>query len=140
MNPPDQIFDPWSTCERMGVTIVRTRLRNARGYTDGHSRIWVHDGLTRCEERVALTHELCHIAFGHTGPQPPEVEATVRCLTARWLVPWRCLLSLWGEQIPLPEVAQRLCVTVDVLHDRIEHATAGELTMLEGASCASSAA
>ena len=135
-------FDPWDAADRLGITVVRVPLRNARGYTDGHATIWVHDGLTQCEERVAATHELVHVTQGHVGRQTPEVEELVRKVTARWLVPWSCLMSFWGAELTLEEIATRLCVTAEVVHDRIQHATPQELASVPkvAAVCASLAA
>ena len=133
-------FDPWDAADRLGISVVRVPLRNARGYTDGHSHIWVHDGLTMCEERVATTHELVHITQGHVGLQPPDAEELVRKITARWLVPWPMVVAGLEEDDPLGWIAEHLCVTKDVALDRIAYATCEELVLLEGASCASLAA
>lgn len=133
-------FDPWVEANRLGIEIIREPLEGARGYTDGSHRVWVHDGLSLCEERVTLVHELIHVSFGHCGEQPPDVEAMVRLLTARWLVPWSCLLGAWGETVDVRAVAEMLCVTTDVVLDRIGYATSQELAMLEGALCDSLAA
>ena len=66
----------------------------------------------------------------------------VRKITARWLVPWPCLMSFWGEDLPLRVIAAQLCVTVEVVHDRIQHATTQELALVPkvAAVCASLAA
>ena len=133
-------FDPWVEADRLGIKIIREPLEGARGYTDGHSRIWVHDGLTMCEERVTLVHELCHVSLGHCGEQPPDVECMVRRLTARWLVPWSCLVAAWGERVDVRGVAELLCITPQVVLDRISYAAPHELRMLEGALCDSRAA
>lgn len=138
--PTPPTFDPWDAADRLGITVVRVPLRNARGYTDGHSTIWVHDKLTRCEERVAATHELVHVTQGHVGRQAPEVEELVRRVTARWLVPWPLVLEGLNTSAPLPWIAERLCVTPEVVLDRIAYATCGELAMLRSEQCASLAA
>lgn len=119
----------------MGITIIRTPLRYARAYNDGHSCIWVHDGLTDTEERCSITHEIAHITLGHVGEQPPEVEDITRKVTARWLVPWHRLATAWGDQLNVDDIAEELCVTPGVVYDRITHATAGELWELRGERC-----
>lgn len=140
MIPPDHIFDPWSTCQRLGIEIIREPLKNGRGYTDGSHRIWVHDRLTECEERSTLCHEIVHVTQGHNGRQPPEVEELVRRVTARWLVPWHVVLNGLGAPAPLERIARQLCVTPEIVLDRIAYATCGELAMLRSEQCASLAA
>lgn len=115
----------------MGVDVVRTPLTHARGYTNGWSVIWVHDGLTPVEERVTVTHELVHITQGHTGEQCPETEELVQKITARWLVPWHRLATAWEEGRTVKSLADELIVTPNVIRDRLAHATPEELWVLE---------
>ena len=132
-----QHFDPWATADALGIRITRTLISGARGYTDGCHRIWVDSRLTRPEARVTLTHEIVHIAHGHAGHQPQQVEEMVRRVTARWLVPWWFLLEQWGPQGDLAEIADRLDVTVHCIRDRVAYATNAEaLQLKERASCA----
>jgi hypothetical protein len=131
----EHTFDPWGAAHRLGLTVIRTKLRHARGYTDGCRRIWVDSRLPTCEARVVLTHELVHVTQGHCEGQPPEVEELVRKITARWLIPWHALMGELGEQVPIEWVAEDLCVTPDVVLDRLTYATEAELAMLREASC-----
>lgn len=132
----EQIFDPWEVAYRLGIRVIRGKLHRARGYNDGSHKIWVDSRLSTCEARVTLTHEIAHVIHGHVGRQPPHVEDMVRKVTARWLIPWGALLDEMGEQIPIEWVAEALCVTPDVVLDRLTYATEAELAMLREASCA----
>ena len=134
------VFDPWAACDRLGIEIIREPLRQGRGYTDGSRRIWVHDRLTTCEERSTLTHEIVHVTQGHCGRQPPDVEELVRRVTARWLVPWPLVLEGLTTPAPILWIAEHLCVTPEVVLDRIAYATCEELAMLGGDQCDSLAA
>ena len=133
-------FDPWDAADRLGIEIIREPFTRGRGYTDGSARIWLHDRLTLCEERVTLCHEIVHVTQGHNGKQPPEVEELVRRVTARWLVPWPLVLEGLCTPAPIPWISGQLCVTPEVVLDRIAYATCEELAMLEVGQCASLAA
>lgn len=65
-------------------------------------------------------HELVHIAYGHTTCQPPLVEARVRAITARLLIPFTGLEESWRWATTLDELADELHVTRLVLEDRLD--------------------
>lgn len=131
---PD-IFSPHEVARYLGVSLHYGTLDHAYGYTDGTRNIWLDNRLTAARERSVLTHELFHVIHGHVGRQPHHVEEQVRRSTARLLIPWRAFLAAYGEQVPPHDIADALRVTVDVLHDRIQHATPDELLTMRGASC-----
>ncbi|OBA44927.1 ImmA/IrrE family metallo-endopeptidase [Kocuria sp. ICS0012] len=85
-------------------------LERLSGCTDG-TTIWLDTHLTTTERRCTLTHELVHITRGHTGHQPPAVEAAVREETARLLVPWAALHASRGAQLEIWHLVQELGVT-----------------------------
>ena len=123
------MFDPWALTDERGITVHRTPMRLASGYTDGH-RIWLDEHLTDVEARCALTHELVHISRGHTRHQPAAVEDDVRAQTARLLVPWEAITAHVGSQLDQWHLAQALGVTERVLIDRLHFASAVELQSL----------
>jgi len=125
------IHSPWDAARHLGVTVIRTPLDHARGYTDGCGRIWVDPRQTYVEQTCTLAHELLHVIHGHVGAQPDHVEEEVRRATARWLVPWHRVLEVVGDQLTLYDMAEALSVTTQVLADRLQHATARELERLE---------
>jgi predicted metal-dependent peptidase len=65
-------------------------------------------------------HELVHIAYGHTTCQPPLVEARVRAITAKLLVPFEGLVEAWRWATTVDELADELHVTRLVLEDRLD--------------------
>jgi len=87
--------------------------------TDGH-HIWVDPRMNQTEYRCAVMHELVHIAYGHTTCQPPLVEARVRAITAKLLVPFEGLVEAWRWATTVDELADELHVTRLVLEDRLD--------------------
>lgn len=122
---------PWDVARHLGVTVVRTPLDHALGYSNGCSTIWIDPRQTYIEQTCTLAHELFHVIHGHVGAQPNHVEEEVRRATARWLVPWPRLLEVVGDQLTLYDMAETLSVTPQVLTDRLQHATPRELERLE---------
>jgi len=93
-----------------GIDVHTIPLERLSGCTDG-TTIWLDTHLTTTERRCTLTHELVHITRGHTGHQPPAVEAAVREETARLLVPWAALHASRGAQLEIWHLVQELGVT-----------------------------
>lgn len=91
--------------------------------TDGTTRIWVDPELSQAEYRCVIMHELVHIAYGHTSCQPPMVEARVRAITAKLLVPFPRLEQAWRWATHVTELADELSVTDWVLTDRLDGLT-----------------
>lgn len=90
--------------------------------TDG-THIWVDPRMNQTEYRCAVMHELVHIACGHTTCQPPLVEARVRALTAKLLIPFETLEESWRWATTIDELADELQVTRLVLEDRLDGLT-----------------
>lgn len=86
--------------------------------TDG-TRIWVDPRMNQTEYRCAVMHELVHIGLGHTTCQPPKVEAEVRDITAKLLIPFHALERGWRWAASMDELADELGVTWLVLADRL---------------------
>lgn len=89
------------------------------GRTDGE-HIWLDERLLQVERRCALTHEMVHVALGHTECQPIAREARVRRITAERLITCEALDDAFKWARNLPELADELWVTVPVLKDRLE--------------------
>jgi predicted metal-dependent peptidase len=79
--------------------------------------------MNQAEYRCAVMHELVHIAYGHTTCQPPLVEARVRAITARLLIPFDGLVESWRWATTIDELADELHVTRLVLEDRLDGLT-----------------
>ena len=124
------IFSPQEAADRLGITVITERLPYDYGCTDGSHTIWLDDRLTPVERRCVLTHELFHVMHGHHHGQPRRIEEQIHAATARWLVPWPYLLAAIGEQVTEFDMAEQLNVTVEVLRNRLRHATPAELATL----------
>lgn len=126
------IADPWAElAARPRVTLRWAALGgHVRGATDGIDTIWLDPSLSQRERRCTLAHELTHLDLGHRGPQPPPVEAHVRDVTARWLLPDLALVgAALADQCPA-DAASDLWVTDTVLADRLAHLDAPERASL----------
>ena len=119
------MFDPWQIAAEKRLRIYLANLGGLSGVTDGE-HVWLSPGLTWVEARCTLTHELEHIAVGHTGHQPPAVEGWVRVRVARRLIPLERLLGHRESQEHPAAIAESLDVTLDVLRDRIRGLTLEE--------------
>lgn len=97
--------------------------------TDG-THIWVDPRMNQTEYRCAVMHELIHIAYGHSTCQPPLVEARVRALTAKLLIPFDTLEESWRWATTIDELADELQVTRLVLEDRLDGLTFKEQQQL----------
>lgn len=125
--------DPWVIIEQYPQLEIRTeRLPGITACTDGVATIWLDDRLTQTERRCAVAHELVHLHHGHTGHQSARIERMVRERVARWLVPLEDLAVFRGGELSLWSVAEDLGVTVDVLRDRLDTASAAERAVLCG--------
>lgn len=101
-----------------------------RGLTDG-ATIWLSDRLTQRERRSTLAHELVHIRRGHRGHQPACVEDAVQAEAARWLLPDIHVIADVLAAEPLPEAAQTLWVSDDLLTARLTHLHPSERAYLQ---------
>lgn len=101
-----------------------------RGLTDG-TIIWLSDRLTQRERRSTLAHELVHVRRGHRGHQPACVEDAVQAEAARWLLPDIHELADVLAAEPLPEAAQTLWVSDDLLTARLAHLHPSERAYLQ---------
>ena len=126
------MFQPWGRlCNLAHIAIIWTRPHShAPAATDGTSRIWLDPELNEIERRCALTHELIHIQHGHCGCQPPAIERLVRWEAARLLINFEHLAhhARWAHS--LPELAEELMVTEDVLIDRLQTLDGDQLQTL----------
>lgn len=105
------------------VKVIHQRpARHIPAATDGH-HIWVDPRLNQAEYRSVMMHELVHIAYGHTSCQPPLVEARVRAITAKLLIPFQALKETWRWAATITELADDLHVTRQVLEDRLDGLT-----------------
>lgn len=82
--------------------------------------IWVRLGLSQVQRRCVIEHERQHVLRGPGGVLEEE-ERQVDIATARVLVDIDELLdaALWARS--LPELADELHVTQDVIHCRLAH-------------------
>ena len=93
-----------------------------RAATDGHSTIWMSDGLVQRERRSSLAHELEHIRRGHRGCQSPAVEDHVRAHAARRLLPDITDVAdglVWAQGV-LDVAAEELWVDTATVRARID--------------------
>lgn len=91
------------------------------GATDGRA-ILLDAKLLQVERRCTLAHELEHIRRGHTGCQPPAIEAAVEAAAARWLLPEPRAVAdalVWAG-MDLHLAADHLWVDVDTLAARLD--------------------
>ncbi|OIH85886.1 hypothetical protein BLJ79_03525 [Arthrobacter sp. UCD-GKA] len=126
------MFQPWGKLRQLAhIEIIWTRPHShAPPATDGTSRIWLDPNLNQTEHRCALTHELIHIQHGHCGCQTPAIERLVRWESARLLINFEHLAhhARWAHS--LPELAEELMVTEDVLIDRLQTLDGDQLQRL----------
>lgn len=122
------VFQPWQHLRHFPhIRVIRAALPDGTvARTDGHSTIWLDHDLLQCEERCALTHELVHIERGHRREQPAAVEYAVREETARRLISFEWLVDAMQWSLCPNELADELCVTPEVVRDRIETLTTKE--------------
>lgn len=105
------------------IRIIRRRpAPHIPAATDG-LHIWVDPRMNQTEYRCAVMHELVHIGYGHTTCQPALVEARVRAVTAKLLVPFDTLVESWRWATTINELADELHVTRLVLEDRLDELT-----------------
>jgi len=102
------------------------------GQTDGVD-IWISSRLNPVQRKCTIAHELVHIEWQHSRPQPEHVEMLVRYETARRLLP----ISLAGQcrGATVREVADNFEVTPRVLMDRVASATEEEMELGGCESC-----
>jgi hypothetical protein len=127
------VFNPWAFVGQFrNIKILFADLGGkACGKTDGRGTIWLERRLDLVERRCTLTHELFHIAEGHTSWQDPWTEREVRYLTARALVPFERILHCVLWRIPVDVMKRELRVTDQVIADRIVCLTDEELRYLD---------
>jgi len=113
------MFAPRAKVSEPEIDARTVPLVQLSGCTDG-TTIWLGTHLIMTERRCTLTHELVHLACGHTGHQPPAAEDAVREETARLLVSWAALHDRRGAQLSIWHLAQELEVTERVLADRLQ--------------------
>lgn len=120
MLPAVTLLHPWRELRRMPHIALSWPILHAQlGRTDGHSRIELDRRLGQAERRCTLAHELVHVELGHGCRQPEPVEARVRAMTARRLLPLRALATALAYSLELEHVAFDCWVTRDVLDDRL---------------------
>jgi hypothetical protein len=98
--------------------------------TDGRRFIYMDPRMSQVQRRCAVTHEQVHVAWGHTNGCSHREERAVRAETARQLVAMPDLLAAYRWADNLPEVADELWVTTEVLRDRIDHLDDDETVQL----------
>lgn len=115
-------YDPHAELERMGIPVVRLRMRDTWGvWSPEHRAVVVACGLSPVEERCVLAHEIEHILAGDTGcggadGMRAERQADLRA--ARKLIGLSdfCEARQWASDEQ--ELAAELSVTVWVLRAR----------------------
>lgn len=129
-------YHPWRELAALTPVLVSwARLpQGVWGATDGGHRIWLDDRLGQAERRCTLAHELEHVRRGHTGCQPPAVEASVEHHAARRLIPDVHALAdalVWARG-DLYEAAEELWVDHQTLEARLDraHLHPAEVTIL----------
>ncbi|MCQ9367983.1 ImmA/IrrE family metallo-endopeptidase [Brevibacterium sp. 91QC2O2] len=125
---------PWHDLQRRGHVVISWRADMPAGMyasTNGADLIWMSTRIQQTQRRCSLMHELVHIDMGHRCGQSPGVEARVQRETARRLIPLECLCDTARWAGTVPEAAEALWVTDDVLRDRLTCLTPGEREVLE---------
>jgi len=91
--------------------------------------IWVRTGLTQVQRRCIIEHERQHVLRGPGGDVLAE-ERTVDVATAHALISLEMLVdgARWARS--MPELADELNVTEDVLHVRLRHLHPSERAVL----------
>lgn len=133
---PMGMHHPWGELRRRrDVTLHWARLPHTlTAVTDGRRSIWMAMGLRQVERRCAIDHELAHIELGHEcGPDPShELAASTR--SARRLITVTALEDAVRWTTSLPEMADMLWVTEDVLTVRLHHLHPAETALLRRAA------
>jgi Zn-dependent peptidase ImmA (M78 family) len=104
----------------LGVRVVMTHMPDGflGGYSPLESRIYLDLGLTPCERRSVLAHELGHVYYGHTcdeGPDSP-IERQADTYAATLLVRPEDYAQLERISPDVHYIAEELNVTPDIVH------------------------
>lgn len=102
---------------------------DVHGRTNGE-HIWLDKRLLQVERRCAVTHEMVHVALGHTDCQPEASEARVRRITAEKLITTWQLADAVSWAMSTAEMADELWVTPDVLRDWLAMMSPGERALI----------
>lgn len=94
--------------------------------------IWVRQGLSQVERRCVVEHERQHVIRGPGGVITVE-ERAVDIATAHALVRLEDLVQAVKWARSLPELADELNVTQDVVHTRLNHLHPAERAVLRRA-------
>lgn len=126
-------FHPWRALRnRPEVALHLVELpEGILGATDGE-RIWLDRRQRQAQRRCTLTHELEHLERGHTGCQPPAIEAQVEAAAARKLIPLVALAEAIVWASCEAELAQDLWVDVAMVRARLASLTLEERDYIEG--------
>lgn len=134
------VHDPWVYLETRHPEVkvfLRADLGLRWGQTlwrDGVPEIHLAVDLGKIQRRCTLAHELQHVMRGAPcRPLCPQDEADVVEETARWLLPDLAQVAAMLARYALPEAAERLMVTRNVLTDRLDALTEDELAELQEA-------
>lgn len=114
---------PWRELRERGDGVVLhfTRFNDTRvAATNGNNAIWLDQDLLQVERRCAIQHEQAHIDLGHTNCDDPREEQAARRLTAKKLIHWDALVDVFKWAHTAHEAAEELCVTPEILEDRLQ--------------------
>lgn len=125
------MFHPWRFVGQFPhIRVHHEDLGNVSGRSDGVANIWLHKDLRQVERRCTLTHELFHIAEGHTSRVPFMLELCVRFKAARALVSLEELARGLAWAMSAEELADELGVTERIVMDRLASLTDDERLVL----------
>lgn len=104
----------------LGVRVVMTHMPEGLlgGYSPIENRIYLDLGLTPCERRSVLAHELGHVYYGHTCDQGPNspIERQADTYAATLLVHPEDYAQLEQISPDVHYIAEELNVTPDTVH------------------------
>lgn len=105
----------------LGVRVVMTHMPEGLlgGYSPLEARVYLDLGLTPCEKRSVLAHELGHVYYGHTCDQGPEspLERQADTYAATLLVHPEDYAELEQISPDVHYIAEELNVTPRVIYD-----------------------
>lgn len=126
-------YHPWRALRDHDEVVVSWRddmPATMRGATNGKDIIWMDRHRLQVERRCTIAHELEHIELGDDERQSPKAERLVRRRTALKLIDTAELIDALKWARSLPELADELWVTVDVLQDRLNALSTVERAMI----------